>query len=170
MVGKLGKCTQTNPKSSQHEALQFHPPATHGDSQLPCRNPRAISSKITWAGTIWGPTKGPSGPVSSSVELIRKVYFLAISCSVGVLTATVSPHIGNNFFLCFSALLLIIFGSYFAFLAAPEPWSCPFRGAACEGLGIPGGNGQSLLWCVQHVDCLLPPAPLCQNTSPSANL
>lgn len=48
--------------------------------------------------------------------------------------------------------------------------SCPFCGAACEGLRIPGGSGQSPWLSMQHVGCLLPPAPLYWHTCPSAVL
>lgn len=124
----------------------------------------------SYAAAIWGLTKSPSGPASSLVELNRNMYFLAwhSSHSVGVLTAAASPDVGKDFF--FSALFLVIFGSYFAFFAALEHWVALFHGTACGELVIPDGNGQSPALSVQHVCCLLPPAPLYQHTSPSADV
>lgn len=149
MVGKLGNSEQT--QSHSHAVLQSHPPATHRDSQLSCRSPGAASSKATQSCHM-GLTKSPSGPASSLVELNRNMYFLAIHLSqCGCAGSCSLPRCKKGFF---SALFLVIFGSYFAFFAAPEHWVALFYGASCEELIILHGQSPSV--GMQHVGLFTP--------------
>ena len=98
VVGKLGKCEQI--QSHSNAVLHSHPPATHRDSQLFCRKPRAASSEITRSCHM-GPDQKS---IRSCLQLggIEQEHVFSsltfISHSVGVLTAAASPDVGKDFF------------------------------------------------------------------------